>query len=113
MPSSNCVLFTVRRYIDPLVAVETFPAAAAALASTLRRKYKGTLARSGLGQRLGSSAVLNYLDGVAERGGLAPGLRGVVPEPWERTAIVDGTTAAQLDQANAKETQERLAAHRH
>jgi hypothetical protein len=112
MPASNCVLFTVRRYIDPLSAIEGYPAAAAAVAATLRRKYKGTLAKSGLGQKLGSSAVLHYLDGVAERAGLAPGLRGVVPEPWERAAIVDGTTSAELDKDSIQQTQERLAAHR-
>jgi hypothetical protein len=89
----------VRRYIDPLANLERWPAAAVALAAAVRRKYKGSLARSGLGQRVAAQAVLGYLDDIAANAGLKPGLRGVVPEPWERTAMVDGTNAAAVDEA--------------
>lgn len=34
---------------------------------------------------------------VAEAGGVAPGLKGVVKEPWERAALVDGTNAPTQD----------------
>lgn len=47
LPASQFVLFTVRRYVDPMVNLEKWPAAAAALAGAMRRKYKGTLARNG------------------------------------------------------------------
>ena len=43
--------------------------------------------------------ILRYLDGIATRAGLAPGLLGVLPEPWEREALEDGTVARQEDVA--------------
>ena len=97
MPRSRWVLFTVRRYVDPVRNLEEWPGAAAALAAAVRRKYKGTLARNGLGERENAERILGYLDGIAVDAGIAPGLAGVVPEPWERAATEDGTWAAEAD----------------
>ena len=36
-------------------------------------------------------AIVGYVDSVAEAGGLLPGLKGLVIEPWERDAIEDAT----------------------
>ena len=97
LPSSRFILFTVRRYVDPMVNLEQWPAAAAALAGAMRRKFKGTLTRSGLGERENAEPLLAWLDGVAEASGVVPGLKGVVKEPWERAALVDGTSAPAKD----------------
>ena len=43
--------------------------------------------------------ILRYLDDVAREAGLAPGLLGVLPEPWEREALEDGTVARGEDVA--------------
>ena len=93
LPATRYILFTVRRYVDPLKNLERWPAAAAALAATIRRKYKGTLARHALGERENAAPLLAWLDKVAAQAGITPGLKGVVPEPWERDALVDGTSA--------------------
>lgn len=95
LPATQYILFTVRRYVDPMKNLERWPAAAAALAATIRRKYKGTLARSALGEKEHAEPLLAWLDHVATEAGVPPGLKGVVPEPWERVALVDGTTAAE------------------
>ena len=97
MPRSRWILFTVRRYVDPVRNLEQWPGAAAALAAAVRRKYKGTLARNGLGERENAERILGYLDRIAVDAGIAPGLAGVVPEPWERAALVDGTSASDKD----------------
>ena len=97
MPRSRWILFTVRRYVDPVRNLEAWPGAAAALAAAVRRKYKGTLARNGLGERENAERILGYLDRIAVEAGIAPGLAGVVPEPWERAALVDGTSASDKD----------------
>ena len=99
MPRTNYVLFTVRRYVDPMHKLEAWPGAAAALAAAIRRKYKGTLTRIGLGDPENARPLLEFCDGIAAGAGLEPGLRGVVPEPWERVAMVDGTSAPMLDAA--------------
>ena len=93
LPLTRYILFTVRRYVDPMKNLERWPAAAAALAAAIRRKYKGTLARSALGEKDHAAPLLAWLDTVAAEAGVAPGLKGVVAEPWERTALVDGTSA--------------------
>ena len=73
--------------------LESWPAAAAALAAGMRRKFKGSLARSEIGSAAHGGVILEFLDGIAHRAGLNPGLQGVVTEPWERRSWADGTTA--------------------
>lgn len=91
------ILFTVRRYVDPMHKLEQWPGAAVALAAAIRRKYKGTLARNGLGERDNSQPILDFCDTIAAKFGLTPGLLGVLPEPWERIAMTDGTSAPDID----------------
>ena len=78
--------------------------AAAALAAAVRRKYKGTLSRHALGEKENSAPLLAWLDRIATEAGLQPGLKGVVAEPWERTALVDGTSAPAKDEELRKMT---------
>ena len=73
--------------------LKSWPAAAAALAAGMRRKFKGSLARSEIGSAAHGGVILEFLDGIAHRAGLNPGLQGVVTEPWERRSWADGTTA--------------------
>ena len=69
----------------------------------IRRKYKaGWLAR-GFGARKPTKVMLRALDEAAEKGGLLPGLKGRVLEPWERRATVDGTLWPQEDQVGANQ----------
>jgi hypothetical protein len=98
LPRTRYILFTVRRYVDPMGNLERWPAAAAALAGAIRRKYKGTVARSALGEKENSAPLLEWLDQVATEAGLEPGLKGVVAEPWERAALIDGTSAPAKDE---------------
>ena len=104
LPRTRYILFTVRRYVDPMGNLERWPAAAAALAAAVRRKYKGTLSRHALGEKENSAPLLAWLDRIATEAGLQPGLKGVVAEPWERTALVDGTSAPAKDEELRKMT---------
>lgn len=91
LASSNYILFTVRSYANKMVDVARYPAASQALAAAIRRKYKaGWLARGFAGE-VPTRALLEFLDDAAATGGLEPGLRGRVAEPWERIATEDGT----------------------
>ena len=96
LPQSNAIAFTVRTYVDPLRRLTQAPAAAAALGANLRRRYKGSFFYFALGRQQSQRALLEFLDGVAESGGV-PVWREEVPEPWERTATEDGTWAAEAD----------------
>ena len=106
LPKSRFVLYTIRRAADPMRELERWPAAAAALGASLRRKFKGSLAKMELGLQENAQPILDYIDGCAVRGGLAPGrVPGVEEELWDREAIVDGTTAPSLDRAQRRRRQ--------
>jgi len=98
MPKSNFVLFTVKRYQNPLSVVEDHPGAARALAGSIRRKNTSSLIRNGLAAKENGTAILGYLDRVTTRGGLEPGLVPGTVEPWERKTLRDGTKHSEVDQ---------------
>jgi hypothetical protein len=91
MRASNYVLFTVRSFANPLAEVARYPAAAQALAAAIRRKYKAGWIARGFADEVPTRAMLEYLDDAAAAAGLEPGLRGKLAEPYERTAMEDGT----------------------
>ena len=93
LPRTGFVLYGIRRLTDRMRDLEPWPAAAAALAAAMRRKFKGSLARSEMGSPAHGGVILAYLDGIARGAGLEPGLGGVVEEPWTRRTWADGTTA--------------------
>jgi len=98
----QCLLFTVRTYVDPFRGLarsgSIYPQAAAAAAAAVRRKYKGMFHYMGIGAAGSQKAILSYLDGVARRDCLVPGVTTGLPEPWERRALEDGTFAAGVEQ---------------
>lgn len=57
---------------------------------THRWVCQGWLAR-GFGARKPTEIMLTALDDAAGAGGLSPGMKGRVAEPWDRAATVDGT----------------------
>jgi hypothetical protein len=91
MRSSNYILFTVRSYANKMEDVARYPAAAQALAGAIRRKYKAGWIARGFADEVPTRAMLDFLDDAAAAGGLGPGLAGQLAEPWERTAMEDGT----------------------
>jgi hypothetical protein len=96
--NSDFILFTVKTYVDPIRALESEPSAALALSAAMRQKTKGTFLYQSMGRELAQKAMLGYLDGIVEQGGLMPWNRHV-PEPWERDAEDDGTFAHAADKA--------------
>eukprot|EP01052_Picozoa_sp_SAG31_P006931 SAG31_NODE_325_length_17671_cov_9.902743_12_plen_212_part_00 len=95
LPKTNYILFTVKRYQDPMSALDRYPGAAAALAASVRRKNKASLLRNGLGVETHGKAMLGYLDRIAAKGGLRSGPLPGLAEPWERQTKSDGTIFAE------------------
>jgi hypothetical protein len=100
LPQTRQLLFTVKAFVDPLVNLEQWPAAAQALGAAMRRKYKGMKYYQGIGRPSSQQAILGYLDGIVGQAGLVPG--PVLPQPWEREALVDGTFARQQERNIAR-----------
>ena len=100
---TNHIAFVVRTYVDKYAALESYPAAAQAMAAAIRRKYRASLERSGIGQETALRPILGYLDTITRSAGLASDqLAEAVLEPWLRYASADGTrwpTAANGEQA--------------
>ena len=114
LPScSDHILFTVRRFQNPMSVLERHTGAAAALAAAIRRKNTSSLIRNGLAVQANGEAILGFLERVVERGGSRDGsipstdaeqeggnntlLAGVVKEPWERRTLRDGTKHSEVD----------------
>ena len=97
LPKTRAIAFALKSYVDPLRHMEAAPGAAAALGANLRRRYKGSFFYFALGRHQSQRALLEYLDSVATAGGVP--VWKEVPDPWERTAVEDGTWAADADRA--------------
>eukprot|EP01052_Picozoa_sp_SAG31_P038107 SAG31_NODE_5031_length_2792_cov_2.309320_4_plen_407_part_00 len=92
LPRSDHIAFCVRTYVDRYAALRNYPAAAQAMAAAIRRKYRASLERSGIGQEAALRPILNYLDEITSKAGLATDrLVELVLEPWLRHASADGT----------------------
>lgn len=96
--NTNFIVFTIKNYVDALQHLEAEPTAALALSAAIRLKPKGILYYQSMGREEAQRAVLGYLDGIVSAAGLKP-WRGVVPEPWERSAEDDGTFAFAAEDA--------------
>ena len=88
------ILFMVKTYIDPMRGLERAPAAAQALAATMRRKYKGMNVYQGIGRDASQQAILAFLDRVAASAGLPQG--PILPRTLARCVALR-TTAVTVD----------------
>ncbi len=96
-------LFTVHTYIEPMSSAVLNPAIAASLSCAIRRKYKGMLHYMHIGQASRLRRILNFLDETVKCQVEMPLIDpNILPEPWNRKSLEDGTFASKAEDGNCK-----------